>query len=176
VNSRLQDESGFTLVEMVVAITVASIVSLILASGFGVGARAYEQTTDQISGATSTGRLAAYLPQDVHTATNAVASTTGTGIACTGVTNARLELTGSNGYHVVYGVGRNGDDWVVERYDCPAGTAAGRTVVARNIGSADAVVATRLTSGGAFTGASLRVTGRGARPFMITVTGQSRVS
>lgn len=171
-------EDGFTLVEVLVAVALTATVSVALAAAFSVAARTYSGATDRVAGATAAGSLAIHLPPDVQSATDAVASTDGAGISCTGASNPRLELVLGGGVRIVYGLRPDGADWVLERHQCTGGAVTSSRVVARNLVGADAVVPTRTPASGALVTASLQITteATGGTPNVVTVTGRSRRS
>lgn len=155
---RVQEEGGFSLIELTVAVAVLGLLTTGLAAALGVTLQASTDATDRASGAATTRSLAVYLPPDIEGATAATASSTGAGITCTGVANPRLELRGAAGYVVVYGVRNISGDDVLERSDCSTGAEGETIVVARHLAGSTAVVPAVTLSGGAFAGASLQVT------------------
>lgn len=173
-----QDERGFTLVEMVISIAVLGLLSGLLAAGLSVGLRTATGTSDRMAGSTAARMLAVYLPPDVHSANDAVASATGAGITCAGVPNPRLELVGGDGFHVVYGVDVVNGDHVLQRHECTAGLSTNVIVVARNLAGLGAVVPTRIPASGVLQAASLEITGESAvdvtDAVVVTVSGQRR--
>jgi prepilin-type N-terminal cleavage/methylation domain-containing protein len=177
VTVRVRDEAGFSLVEMLVAVTIGGLAMSALALGFGTGSRTFSAASDYVSSATSSRTVAVYFPPDVQAA-NAVSTSS---ISCTGASNPKVELTGANGFDVVYGVDLDNGDYVLKRYECASGAVAGTpTVVARNLVGTSAAAATRVPASGTLTGATLTITGRTPSDFAsqlsATVVGQVRAS
>lgn len=179
--ARLNDESGFTLVELLIAVVVLGMITVALGAGFSVGLRTMNDTSNRLAGSNDAQRLGVYLPPDVASATAATASVNGTGISCTGASvvasNLRLQLTDGTTFNVVYGVRAVTNGFQLERYVCTGGVWQSTSVVARNLSG---VVATRVPSIGTLTGASLtvteKVTATDSTAYVFTVTGNRRAS
>lgn len=176
--SRRHDEGGFTLVETLAAIAILSLATLGIAAVLGAGGRVARAAGDRIAGSAAARQLVVQLPPDVQGAVDAVASTTGAGITCTGVDEPRLGLRNADGSETVYGVAAVAGDWVLERHRCDGGDSTGVVVVSRQLTGPDGVVPARLPADGTFTGASLTiVTAESEGPDrQVTVTGTRRTS
>lgn len=177
--SRAREEHGFTLVEMLVAVSILGLAATGLAATLGVGVRAAGDVSDRVSASAAGRSLAIYLPPDVQSAETAVATPTGAGISCNGVANPRLQLRGADGFDVVYGIRLVTEDYVLERSDCSSGTAGETIVVSRHLAGVDAVEATTTQSGATLLGASLRITAAvraGETPVVTTVAARRRSS
>jgi prepilin-type N-terminal cleavage/methylation domain-containing protein len=180
VTSRLDDESGFTLVELLVAVVVLGMITVALGAGFSVGLTTMNDTSNRLSGSNDAQQLGVYLPPDVASATAATASVSGADITCSGASNPVLQLTDGTAFNIVYGVRSTSGAYQLERYVCMGGTAQSTKVVARNLASTTAVVPTRIPVSGMLTGASLTVTekvaGTGSTAYVFTVSGTRRAS
>jgi prepilin-type N-terminal cleavage/methylation domain-containing protein len=158
VTPRLDEESGFTLVELMIAIAVLGVIMVALGSAFSFGLITMNDTSNRLSGSNDAQLLAVFLPPDVESATAAVASASGAGITCTGASSPVLQLTDAATFNVVYGVRLVSGAYQLERYVCTGGSVQSTTVVGRNLGSATALAPTRIPASGTLTGASLTVT------------------
>lgn len=178
--ARLKDESGFTLVELLIAVVVLGMIVVALGSGFSVGLRTMNDTSNRLAGSNDAQLLGIYLPPDVESATAATASADGTGITCTGASNPMLQLTDGTTFNVVYGVRSASGGFQLERYVCTGGSVQSTKVVARNLASLTAVVPARIPVSGTLTGASLRVTemvtATDPTAYVFTVAGTRRAS
>ena len=67
-------EGGFTLVELLVAITALGIIMIPLAGGAGVIFRTVNDTTNRVASSTDAQILTTYLASDVQSTTTAIAS------------------------------------------------------------------------------------------------------
>lgn len=187
--SRPGDESGFTLVEMLIAVTVLGIIMVALGAGFSAGLRNLDDTSNRLSGSTDAQQLGVYLVPDVQSASAVVASATGAGITCTGASAPVLQLTDGASFNVVYGVrtvtsGSLADSshpaYYLERYVCTGGAVvSGSTkVVSRTLASATAAAPAQILSSGTLVGASLTVTEKtttnDTTPYVFTVKGNRR--
>jgi prepilin-type N-terminal cleavage/methylation domain-containing protein len=176
VTARSRDESGFTLVELLIAVVVLGVIVAGISAGFSLGLNTLNETSNRLAGSNDAQLLGTYLPPDVTSATEA----TTTGIACSGASNPQLELSDGPNFNVVYGVRTIAGGHQLERYDCTSGSVGKTTVVARNLAGASAVLATRIPASGTLTGASLTVTERTtpqeSSAYVFTVTGTRRSS
>lgn len=179
---RLGDQSGFTLVELLIAVVVLGMIVVALGSGFSVGLRTMNDTSNRLAGSNDAQLLGIYLPPDVESATEVTASASGIGITCTGASNPMLQLTDGTTFNVVYGVRSASDGFQLERYVCTGGSVQTQStkVVARNLASLTAVVPARIPVTGTLAGASLRVTEKvtatDPTAYVFTVTGGRRAS
>jgi prepilin-type N-terminal cleavage/methylation domain-containing protein len=174
---RARGEAGFTLIEMLVALTIAGVAMTGIALAFGTGSRTVSAATDFVSNASSSRALATYFPPDVQGAT----AVTTSGISCSGTSNPKIELTGADGLDVVYGVDLVGGDYVLKRYECTSGAVTGTpVVVARNLVGTAAATGARVPATGTLTGATLTVQGAAPDDFgsqlAVTVAGSTRAS
>lgn len=178
--SSARDEAGFTLVELLIAVTVLGIIIAALGAGFSVGLRTMNDTSNRLSGSNDAQQLGVYLPPDVESASVAVASDTGSGITCTGASNPVLQLTDGATFNIVYGVRSESGAYQLERYVCTGGSVQSTKVVARNLASTSAVAPTRLPASGTLTGASLTVTEKttatDSTAYVFTITGTKRAT
>lgn len=170
----LRDESGFTLVELLIAVVVMGVISTVIGAAFTVGLRTMDDTSNRVSSSTDAQLLNMYLPADVQSATAATTS----GIACTGASNPKLQLTGDSSFNIVYGVRAEGETFLLERHVCTDGSVQSTIVVGRNVaGTAAEVVGVRIPSSGTFVGASLTVIEAPSTndpSYVFTVTGRRR--
>lgn len=173
-------ESGFTLVELLIAVSVLGMIMAALGAAFAVGYRTMNDTSNRLAGSNDAQLLGANLPPDIESASVVTASSSGTGITCTGASNPVLQLTDGTTFNVVYGVRSTADAYSLERYICTGGTVQSTIVVARNLASTSAAVPARIPATGTLTGASLTVTEKATAtevtPFVFTVSGTRRSS
>ena len=179
--ARAGGESGFTLVELLIAVTVLGVIMTAIAAGFSVGLRTMNDTSDRLAGSNDAQHLAVSLVPDVASATVAVAAADGAGIACTGASNPVLQLSDGTSFNVVYGVRSvaGASTFQLERYVCTAGAVTSTRVVARNLASLTAAAPTRIPAGGTLAGASLTLTEKVTTTdaaYVFTVTGRRRTS
>lgn len=179
-SSHQESEAGFTLVEMLVAVALLGVVMAGLGGLFFVGFRTTDETANRLSGSNDALFLSVYLLPDVQSATEAIASSNGTGIVCTGAANPKLQLTDSTTLNVVYGVREVGDQYHLERHVCTGGSVSTTKVIARNLASTSSVTPTRTPATGTLTGASLTVTEAPTTStdtsYEFTVSGKRRAS
>lgn len=181
-----QDEAGFTLVELLIAVVVLGLIMVSLAAGFSVGLSTMNDTSNRLAGSSDAQHLVMQLPLDVAAATEA--ATGGFSCVVPAASVAVLELTDATTYHVVYGVrtvvtaATAGQEttYRLERYECSGGSVASTRVVARNLAGPTAAAPTRRPSSGPLVGASLTVTEKSTAstpaPYVFTVTGHRRAS
>ncbi len=127
---RRNSDAGFTLIELMVAIAILGFIMLPIASGFFVGVRSINDTSNRFKASTDAQLLSIYLPPDVESATSATTTSSG----CTGlVGTAKLQLVNAaSTYKIVYTLS-TASPWTLTRYVCSTGAAATPIVVARNI-------------------------------------------
>lgn len=173
-----RDERGFTLVEVLIAVTVLGIIVAALGAAFSVGLRTMDGTANRLAGSMDAQLLGFYLPDDVASATTITASPAP--IVCAGAASPILELGDATAFTVVYGVRAADGRHQLERYDCAGGAVRSTIVVARNLAGDAAAVATRIPSAGTATGATVTITeattGDEATPFVFSVSGTRRAS
>ena len=171
------DESGFTLVELLIAVAVMGLIMVALGAGFSVGLRTMNDTSSRLAGSNDAQLVGVHLPPDIESATEAVGYP-GNG-TCFGA-DPVLRLTDGATFDVVYGVKADGATFRLDRYDCSGTTVLSTRIVARNLASATAVAPTRYPTSGTLTGAALTITekatGTDATPYVFTVRGNRRSS
>jgi prepilin-type N-terminal cleavage/methylation domain-containing protein len=174
----VRDERGFTLVELLIAVTVLGVIMTALGAGFSLALGTINGTSNRLASSQDAQLLGVYLLPDIEGASTIVASSTGAGISCTGAQNPVLQLTDSSTFNVVYGVRNNAGTYQLERYVCTGGSVQSTTVVGRNLASTTAVTPARLPASGTLTGASLTVTEKtttaDSTAYVYTVTGKVR--
>lgn len=142
-------EAGFTLLELLVAITLLGIVMVPLATAFVVGGRTFENTRDRLEGSTSSLFTSAYWAGDVQSAdsiTTSGAPCAGTGVnvvtfawaadpgATTTPTSLPVAMT-----KVSYARIDSGDGSQLVRVLCPAGGSPATNTVVPRLGSVSPV-------------------------------------
>jgi prepilin-type N-terminal cleavage/methylation domain-containing protein len=172
---RSRSDGGFTLVELLVAVTALGIIMAPIAGGMFIGYRTMDETSNRLAGGQDAQLLSIYLPPDVQSATEATTAPAG----CGGLTGTpKLQLTGAS-FNVVYALSTS-SPWTLTRYVCTSGTAASPVVVARNIKDAqpDSLVVT--ITGTPFTKVAMKVTELASRTdptsYVFTVTGRRRAA
>ena len=90
---RMHPESGFTLIEVLVAIAVLGIILLPLTTAMAIGYRTLDQTSNRLTSSSDAEFLASYLPSDIKSSDTGAT----TGITCSGQSavtsaNAKLQL------------------------------------------------------------------------------------
>jgi hypothetical protein len=152
-----------------------------LASGFFVGLRSINDTSNRFKASSDAQLLSIYLPPDVQSATAASETLT---ITCTGlVGTTRLQLVNAAGtFKVVYTLS-TASPWKLTRYLCTSGTATQPIVVARNVKDstvASSDVTLSPVSGSPLTQVAMKVTELATTTsptnFVFTVTGQRRAT
>lgn len=180
---RVRDESGFTLVELVLAVTVMGMIMVTMGAAFSTTVRTMNVASNRLSDSNDAQRMGVYFPRDVQSASTVITSSfTCSGLADSGTIKQVMQLSDST-FNVVYAVRSvaSGSSTVyqLERRDCTGGTLqSGTTVVARNLLSATAAVGARIPTSGTLTGASVTITGKTSTTdtssYVFTVTGQRR--
>lgn len=172
-----RDEHGFTLVELLIAVSVLGVIVLALGAAFSVGLRTMDTTTNRLAGSMDAQLLGVHLPDDVASAT--VITTAPAAIVCTGVASPVLQLA-DGAFNVVYGVRAARGEHQLERHDCSGGAVRSTIVVARHLGGMTAAVATRIPASGAPSGATITLTEATVAsepvPFVFSVTAMVRSS
>jgi prepilin-type N-terminal cleavage/methylation domain-containing protein len=184
-------ESGFTLVELLMAVTILGIIVTPLGAAFFVALRTVDETSNRRASSHDAQLLSIYLPPDVQNASDAI--TTGfTASTCTGVTAStiKLQLVASSNdtdyidatdFNVVYFVQQTGTGSTAT-YELIRKTCVGTitsTVVGENLGATSPVAITRTpTSGTPLLRIAMQVTGattpRDTTPYIFTVTARTR--
>jgi prepilin-type N-terminal cleavage/methylation domain-containing protein len=174
VKATLRDESGFTLVELLIAVVVMGMIVTVIGAAVNVGLRTMDDTSNRLTSSTDAQLLSIYLPKDVQSASVAVTS----GITCSGASNPKLQLSDGANFNIVYGVQAVTDGFQLERHVCTGGSVQSTVIVGRNLASTTAAVGTRIPSSGTLVGASLTITGKTSTnepdPYVFTVTGRRR--
>ena len=176
--TRPNSESGFTLLELLVSIAILGFIMLPLASGFFVGLRSVNDTSNRFKASSDAQLLSIYLPPDVESSTAASATLT---ITCTGlVGTSKLQLTNTAGtFKVVYTLS-TASPWTITRYICTTGAAATPVVVARNVKDNVASSLVVTVTGSPMTQVSMKVTELATTTnptnFVFTVTGRKRAT
>lgn len=144
---RLRDESGFTLVELLITIAILGVVIAPLTAALIVALRTTDETSNRLAGSNDAQLLSIWLPGDIQSAGNqsgdiVAAPTANT--ECSGVTNLlrlrwRETQSTTTTYVAAYAI-RSGPDgtWRLVRYSCVNGGAATTHVVARNLAATSA--------------------------------------
>lgn len=173
---RTADERGFTLVEVLVTVSLVGLLMTGLASAWFTGWRTLDTAAAETQGSTDAGMLAFRFSRDVTAATDARTS----GIGCGGTTDPQLELSDGATFRIVYDVRPTAGGAELVRHDCSSGTARNTVVVARGLpeDGDDAVEAARIPASGSFAGATLEIEtgGAGGDVDSFTVTGRGRAS
>jgi prepilin-type N-terminal cleavage/methylation domain-containing protein len=147
---RASVEAGFTLIELMVAITITGIILVPIAAGLFVGLRTSDETSNRLAASNDAQLLSLWLPPDLHSAGNQASDVVATPTAnteCSGMNNVlRLrwratEVAGGSAttYVAAYAIsqGTTGEYRLV-RYYCVNSGAATPHVVARNLAGAAA--------------------------------------
>jgi prepilin-type N-terminal cleavage/methylation domain-containing protein len=147
--SRIDDERGFTLMELLLVIAILGLIAVPLSASLVVGLRTTDATANRLDTSHDAQLVSLYLPADIQSAGNAagdiVASPT-PGSACSLVQNLlqlRWTATEAEGdpvtYTAAYAVAKSGDEWQLTRYFCSTKTGQiVTTVVAHKLGGASA--------------------------------------
>jgi prepilin-type N-terminal cleavage/methylation domain-containing protein len=156
-------EDGFTLPELLMAITILGLIVAPIAAAFFVALRTVDETANRRRSSNDAQLLSVYLPPDVQSADDAVLSGF-TSSTCSGVSasSIRLQLKSTvqdANFNVVYytrQVGSGPDaTYQLVRKTC-AGTAQ-TNVIGRNLASLTAVTVTRTPSSGTLQRLNLRI-------------------
>lgn len=177
--TRGTSQSGYTLVELLVAITIMGIIMVPLTTGTVIAYRTMGLTSNSLTSSSDAQVLSVYLPADVKSADSA--ATTGT---CTGVTvtNAKLYLTSlANAatalpaITVVYWVQSSLGAFQLVRSVC--GSSPKSITVARNLALVGSAVASAVTVSSVVKGYSIAVTEKLVREpsaYTFSVSGRFR--
>ena len=146
---RLRGEAGMTLVELMMAMTIMTIIMVPVTAGLLVGLRTTDETRTRLVGSDDAQTLAQWLPADIASTgsqSGDVVATPTSNTDCSGLSNAlRLkwrETQGSttNTYVAAYAIVQNGaGDYQLVRYFCTNSGTAATHVVARHLASSSAV-------------------------------------
>ena len=182
---RARGESGFTLVELLMAIVISGFIIAPLTGGLIVGLRTTDETASRLTGSNDAQILSVWLPPDIQSVGNLVGDVVYSptvNTECTGISN-RLRLkwretqgSTTNNYVAAYAiVAASNNRWFLQRYLCVNGGAATTHVVSRNLASS---TATSVTASG--TKISMTVT-EAATPtdptsYTFTVSGNRRTT
>ena len=166
-------ERGFTLVEVLIAVTVLGVIIAAIGAGFSVGLRTMDGTASRLAGSMDAQLVGVHLPDDVASATTIV-SAPGS-IVCAGVAAPVLQLSDAASFDVVYGVRAANGGHQLERHDCAGGAVRSTVVVARNLGGLSAAVATGIPAGVTLTVTEATIPSN-PTPFVFSVSGTRRAS
>jgi prepilin-type N-terminal cleavage/methylation domain-containing protein len=152
-----EQQHGFTLVELMVAMTIMGIILVPMAAGVFVGLRTSDETANRLAGSNDAQLISTWLPPDLHSAgngSNDVVATPTVNTECSGVNNAlrlKWQATETAGgaattYVAAYAISQaSTGEYRLLRYSCVNGGSATQHVIGRNLAGASAV--TIATSG-----------------------------
>ena len=140
--TRARSEDGFTLVELIAAIALTSIMVGVLGAGLVVFLRSAGANADRLDASHDAQLASIYLPQDIRSAADVATSGTG----CSGVSNLlHLRWTATEAaagapitYDAAYAIRPDGTDWTLVRYSCKTGSAMTSRKVAHGLAGTDA--------------------------------------
>ncbi|MEX1145216.1 MAG: prepilin-type N-terminal cleavage/methylation domain-containing protein [Acidimicrobiia bacterium] len=146
----VRHESGFTLIELMVAMAIMGIILVPIAGGLFVGLRTSDETSYRLAGSNDAQLLSTWLPPDLHSAGNqsgdVVAAPTAN-TECSGLGNRlrirwrATEIAGGSAttYVAAYAISQaSTGEYRLIRYYCVGGGAASTHVIARNLANSTA--------------------------------------
>jgi hypothetical protein len=135
------DDSGMTLIELLLAMTLTVIIMTVIASSLILGLKSTQQVQDHLLDSHDAQLVSVYLPSDMLSAQpGALDINPATPTGCAGspadpwsvfqLTWSDVALASTTWYRVAYRVVQNGTDWRLARFSCQAGTEGGLTSAA----------------------------------------------
>ena len=133
---RPDGDSGMTLIELLLAMTLTVIIMAVIASSLILGLKSTQQVQDQLLDSHDAQLVSVYLPSDLISAQpGALDITPATNTGCAGsptdpwnvlrLTWSDVDIATTTWYRVAYRVVQNGADWRLARFSCQAGTEVG---------------------------------------------------
>jgi prepilin-type N-terminal cleavage/methylation domain-containing protein len=180
----LRDDTGFTLIEVLIAVSILGVIVLALGAAFGVGVRGLDSTSNRLVSSNDAQFVSNYFPPDVQNASSG--STSGISCSDAGTSNSKILLRwpvsdAGAARTIVYWVkdtGRGTYELVRSAWDKPDcnGTPVQSTVVARNVaGASDADVEADPVTDGFKIRVRTKPAATDSNQYEFTVTGKMRV-
>ena len=144
---REDSEAGFTLMELLIVISIIGIIAPVIMGGITIGLKTTSATANRVSNSHDEQLLSVYLPADIQSVKSAGAvDTSGTQLTCSPVAPV-LRLTWDEqadlaqapvNYEAAYSLQQTDGQWQLTRYYCVNAGLVTHTVVARNLSGASA--------------------------------------
>jgi prepilin-type N-terminal cleavage/methylation domain-containing protein len=133
------DESGYTLIELLLVIALLGFIVAPISAAIVVGLRTTSATANRINSSHDAQLVSIYLPADIQSATTV--DQTGTNTGCHPNSVLYLKWTqlvdpSSNAvdtYEAAYAIAQNDGEWQMTRYYCVNSALVQQTVVAHNL-------------------------------------------